>query len=120
MFGEVFDTLQSFYSHEFMIYGFVVGEDNEVMKSFVCKPFHLYQKLSFFLYILKRKILCGWKDKLNYLTENSNKLNVVGWLIEEKKNEKNWRKLSMILKEKKIYVDVKLVWEILLDRPKET
>jgi hypothetical protein len=26
----------------------------------------------------------------------------------------------MILKEKKIYVDVKLVWEILLDRPKET
>ncbi len=48
------------------------------------------------------------KRELNYLTENLNELNAVGWSIEEKK-KKNWRKLSMILKEKKIYIDVKLV-----------
>jgi hypothetical protein len=59
MLGEVFDTLQSFYNHEFMMYGFVVGEDNEAMKSFVCKPFHLCQTLYFCLNLLKRKILCG-------------------------------------------------------------
>jgi len=101
MLGEVFDILQSFYSHEFMMYEFVVGEDNEAMKSFVCKPFHLCQKLYFCLNLLKKKILCDWKHKLNYL-KNSNKLNVVGWSIAEKKNEKNWRKLSMILKEKNL------------------
>ncbi len=58
MLGEVFDILQSFYSHEFMMYEFVVGEDNEAMKSFVCKPFHLCQKLYFCLNLLKKKILC--------------------------------------------------------------
>ncbi len=59
MLGEVFDSLQSFYSHEFMIYGFIVGEENEVMRSFMCKPFCLCQKLSFHFNLLKRKILCG-------------------------------------------------------------
>jgi hypothetical protein len=41
------------------MYGFVVGEDNEAMKSFMCKPFRLCQKLFFRLNLLKRKILCG-------------------------------------------------------------
>ncbi len=59
MFGEVFDSLRSFYSHEFMMYGFVVGEDNEATRSFMCKPFRLCKKLSFHLNLLKRKILCG-------------------------------------------------------------
>lgn len=58
-FGEVFDSLQSFYNHEFMMYGFVVGEDDEMMRNFVCKPFCLCQKLSFLLNLLKRKILCS-------------------------------------------------------------
>ncbi len=47
MFGEVFENLQGFYNHDFMLYIFVVGDDNEVTKSFVCKPFCLCQKKLF-------------------------------------------------------------------------
>ncbi len=59
MFGDVFDSLRGFCSHDFVMYGFAIGNVNEVMKSFVCKSFCLCQKLSVHLNLLKKKILCG-------------------------------------------------------------
>jgi len=58
MLGEVFESLQGFCSHDFMLYIF----DDEAMKSFMCKLFCLCQKLFVRLNLLKRKILCGLKD----------------------------------------------------------
>jgi hypothetical protein len=56
MLSEVFESLQGFSNHDFMLYGFVVSDDNEVMRSYLCKPFCLCQKLSIRLNLLKRKI----------------------------------------------------------------
>jgi hypothetical protein len=45
MFGEVFESLQGFYNHDFMLYIYVVGDDNEATRSFMCKPFRCVKKI---------------------------------------------------------------------------
>jgi hypothetical protein len=57
--SEVFESLHGFWSHDFVMYRFVVGDDDEAMTSVTCKPFHLCQKLFIRLHLLKNKILCG-------------------------------------------------------------
>jgi hypothetical protein len=49
------------------------------------------------------------KRKLNYLIENSNKLNAIGWSIKEDKNEEKLEEIVNDFDGKEIYVDVKLV-----------
>jgi hypothetical protein len=70
MFSEVFESLQGFSSHDFMLYGFTVSDANEVMRSFLCEPFRSCQKLSVRLNLLKRKILCGLKENKENEKEN--------------------------------------------------
>jgi hypothetical protein len=43
MFSDVFDCLQGFYNHKFMMYEFVVAEDDEAMKS-LCASLFVYVK----------------------------------------------------------------------------
>jgi hypothetical protein len=62
MFSEVLENVQGFSSHNFMLYEFVVSDDNEVMRNFLWKCFCLCQKLFVCLNLLKRKILCGLKE----------------------------------------------------------
>jgi hypothetical protein len=73
MVGEVFESLQRFSSHGFVLDKFFISDDNEVMKNFMCKPFHLCQKLIVCLNLLKRKMLCGLK-------ENKDSTNLENWL----------------------------------------
>jgi hypothetical protein len=45
-------------------------------------------KIIFSLKYVKEENIVWLKRKQNYLTKNSNKLNAIGWSINEKKNEK--------------------------------
>jgi hypothetical protein len=77
MLSEVFESLRGFSSHDFVLYGFTISDDNEVMRSLLCKPFHSCQKLSTCLNILKKKILCGLKDNKDSQKKNHRPKNLV-------------------------------------------
>jgi hypothetical protein len=66
-------------------------------------------KIICLLEFAKEENIVWLKRKLNYLIENSNKLNAVGWSIKENKNEEKLEEIVNDFAGKKIYVDVKLV-----------
>ncbi len=52
------------------------------------QTFSFLSKINCLPEFAKKENIVWLKRKLNYFIENSNKLNVVGWSIKEKKNKK--------------------------------
>jgi hypothetical protein len=70
---EMLERLQGFYSYDF--------------EEFYVKTFSFVSRIICLLQFAEKENIVWLKRKLNYLIENSNKLNVVGWSIKKNKNE---------------------------------
>ncbi len=92
---EMSESLQGFCSHYF--------------EEFCVQTFSFVSKIICLLEFAKEENIVWLKRKLNYLIENSNKLNAIGWSIKEDKNEEKLEEIVNDFHGKEIYVDVKLV-----------
>ncbi len=58
------------------------------------QAFSFLSKIIFLSKSVKEENIVWLKKKLNYLTENLNKLNAIGWSIKEKKNEEKLEEIA--------------------------
>ncbi len=68
MFGDVFESLQGFQSHDFVMYGFAIGDDDEAMKNYV-QAFLFVLKMIYSPESTKKENIVWLKKELNYLIE---------------------------------------------------
>ncbi len=73
------------------------------------QTFSFVSKIICLLEFAKEENIVWLKRKLNYLIENSDKLNAIGWSTKKDKNEEKLEEIVNDFDGKEIYVDVKLV-----------